>query len=507
MGGIFLAHQEVGEPTGAATTTYNRDTWYSFNDWCNDQITQAQADSSRVEIADPDNIVSARLVMSNNGGATWNTYNMTRETAQGNWWGIKSPTALTVPGAVLRYYYSATDGVGTTSTYPSGAPDAYYEYSLLPTRLPASHDDLLLVDKHGRRVPGESRFYLHSSEYYYREALGILGYEWDVYDVEVPSGTTVQSNGPDSSLYKYYDSQIWWFSDFDAFTIKRVDQKRLIDWLSVASETNDRNLLIAGNDVAFELMESGAETLGFFETWLASDYIETSVGPVNVDSVPGLVDDTGGYVFLDDEGILQGGCPILQQFDVIDAMVGTDAEVAVDYVKADCTTQRPAGTAYTHPTLGYQTVMLGFDVCYLMDGEVCGANNYTPEGYHKSGIAQRVNLIGNIMDYFAYAPTTDPTGVPDGLKNELSYAYPNPFNPVTKIAYSIREAGPTTIEVYNMAGKVVRTLLSTELEAGASGFVVWDGTSDGGQKCASGVYFYRLNAPGYTETQKMVMLK
>jgi hypothetical protein len=146
-------------------------------------------------------------------------------------------------------------------------------------------------------------------------------------------------------------------------------------------------------------------------------------------------------------------------------------------------------------------------MCYIMDGEVCGSGNYTPEGYHKSGIAQRVNLLENIMEYFEFTPTGDATGVHDGLKNELSYAYPNPFNPVTKIMYSIREAGPTTIEVYNVAGKVVRTLLSTELEAGASGFVVWDGTGDNGEKCASGVYFYRLNAPGYTDIQKMVMLK
>jgi hypothetical protein len=122
---------------------------------------------------------------------------------------------LTVPGAVLWYYYSATDGVGTTSTHPSDAPDAYYEYSLLPTRLPASREDILLVDKHGRRVPGETRGYAHTSEYYHREALDILGYEYDVYDVEVPSGTTMQSNGPDTSMYKYYDTQVWWCADFD----------------------------------------------------------------------------------------------------------------------------------------------------------------------------------------------------------------------------------------------------------------------------------------------------
>jgi flagellar hook assembly protein FlgD len=94
-----------------------------------------------------------------------------------------------------------------------------------------------------------------------------------------------------------------------------------------------------------------------------------------------------------------------------------------------------------------------------------------------------------------------------GAKNVLSHAYPNPFNPVTKIAYSVKEAGPVTIEVYNVAGKVVRTLLETEVDAGAAGFVVWDGANDGGEKCASGVYFYRIAAPGFTESHKMIMLK
>jgi hypothetical protein len=94
-----------------------------------------------------------------------------------------------------------------------------------------------------------------------------------------------------------------------------------------------------------------------------------------------------------------------------------------------------------------------------------------------------------------------------GGKNELSNAYPNPFNPVTKIAYSVKEAGPVSIEVFNVAGRVVRTLLDTEVDAGASGYVVWDGMNDGGEKCASGVYFYRIAAPGFTESHKMIMLK
>ncbi|MCK4680359.1 T9SS type A sorting domain-containing protein, partial [bacterium] len=83
----------------------------------------------------------------------------------------------------------------------------------------------------------------------------------------------------------------------------------------------------------------------------------------------------------------------------------------------------------------------------------------------------------------------------------------NPFNPVTKIAYSVKEAGPVTIDVYNVAGKVVKTLLDTEVEAGAAGYVVWDGRAESGERCASGVYFYRIAAPGFTTSRKMIMLK
>jgi len=249
---------------------------------------------------------------------------------------------------------------------------------------------------------------------------------------------------------------------------------------------------------------------------MASEYVQNYVGPTDVDSVPGLIDVDGGWDFMtvdselgtDGEAIIEAACPILHYFDVVDAQAGSDAEVVANYIKADCSTELPAGVAYTHPTMGYQTVNLGFDIPYIMDGQFCAARgNYTPEGYFKTGVADRTNLLKNIMLYFEKDPTADPTGVVDGMKNELSHAYPNPFNPVTKIAYSIREAGPATIEVYNIAGKVVRTLLDTELEAGVSGYVVCDGTNDGGEKCASGVYFYRLNAPGFTETQKMVMLK
>jgi len=510
--GIFLNRQRVGIPSGDAGTTWNYSTWTRLHDWYQEQLADALGDTNAViNVKDDDDIVAVTLYADN--GTTSSSYACTRVTAEGNDWRVPSPTNEIVPGAIIHYWFEAEDGVGNTDLQPSTAPDNYYEFSILPITATVSDPGVLLVDKHGRRTPSAARDYFHSSEYFYREMLGILGYEWDTYDVEVPSGSTDQSNGPDSAAFKYYDTQIWFTNEFDAYTIKAPDQNNLISWLNQATTLGkERNLLITGNDWGKELEEVGKETLGFYETWLASDYISNAVGVVTTDSVPGLKEKAGGYTFMDyddGEAILRGACPQIHYYDVVQHDPNfAGAETALEYERLDAATFG-AGVAYTHATAGYQTVNLGFGMEFIADGTVGGgAGNYTAEGYFKVGVEDRVNLMGNIMSYFAETPTNPPTGVEDGvIGNKLSHAYPNPFNPVTKIAYSVKEAGPVTIEVYNVSGKVVRTLLDTEVDSGASGFVVWDGTNDGGEKCASGVYFYRIAAPGFEQSNKMIMLK
>jgi hypothetical protein len=507
MGGIFVNRTKVGIPSGDAGTQFNRDTWSRYNDWFVEQMADALADTGRIEVSDDDGIAEVLVIATNDGGTTWESYACAKEDPEepeSNWWLTPPPVNQMEPGAEIYYYYSATDTLGNTALYPEGAPTDLYEFSILPISATVSEPGMLLVDKHGRRMPGEDRNYNHTSEYYYKEMLTILGYDYEVYDVEVPSGTNEQSHGPDTMGYKYYDTQLWIFNEFNSYTAERFDQRNLIDWLNESGEGKERNLLFTGNDVGYELMDAGTETLGFYETWLATSYLDDAVGSVLTDSCPTVRDHAGGNDFMTyDDGscMLMGGCPSLNFFDVIEPRAGVvGAETVVDYIKAD-TSVRPAGVAYTHSTLGYQTVNLGFGMEFMMDSSL-------PSGYYQTGIWDRQDFMQNILDYFGKTPDGPGTGVVDGgLKNALSHAYPNPFNPVTKIAYSVKEAGPVSIEVYNVAGKVVRSLLSEELEAGASGYVVWDGRGDDGEKCASGVYFYRIAAPGFSESHKMVMLK
>ncbi|HUV29634.1 MAG TPA: T9SS type A sorting domain-containing protein [Acidobacteriota bacterium] len=89
---------------------------------------------------------------------------------------------------------------------------------------------------------------------------------------------------------------------------------------------------------------------------------------------------------------------------------------------------------------------------------------------------------------------------------ELSQNYPNPFNPATTIEYSLRKRGHVTIDVFNVLGQKVRTLVNREEPAG-SYTITWNGTDTNGKSVATGLYFYRFQAGDHVETKKMLLLK
>jgi len=505
-GGIFLNRQRVGIPTGDAGTVWETDTWNTFADWYIEQLPEALLDTMHIGVEDEDGIASVTLMASNDRGATWSSYTCRHENYESQWWYAPPPATEMTVGSEIWYYFEAIDGVGNTAIWPENAPDHHLEMSILPIHGSVADPGLLLVDKHGRATPGEHRDYSTLSEDYFTEALDVLGFEYDVFDVAVPSGS-IKSEGPDTCGMKYYDTQIWFTNEFNNYTILRSDQRNLITWLSEASAGRERNLLLTGNDIGKELIEDGDDTLGFYTDWLAVEYLENSVGPVLVDSLPGLQDFAGGFDFMtydDRQCILRGACPELLYFDVIQPNPGVDgAELVAEYVKADLTT-RPAGVAYTD-TSGYQAVTLGFGMEFMSDALL-------PTGHYASGASDRVDLMANIMEYFQKAPTGPGTGTPDAstFVNRLAQARPNPFNPRTTIAYSIAGPGHVTLRVYDLAGRVVRTLVNRDVEPGEHK-VVWDGTTDTGRRAASAVYFAKMEIAGdsgaFRAARKLVLLK
>jgi hypothetical protein len=88
----------------------------------------------------------------------------------------------------------------------------------------------------------------------------------------------------------------------------------------------------------------------------------------------------------------------------------------------------------------------------------------------------------------------------------LSQNHPNPFNPVTTIEFSLEASGRTRLQVFDVRGHLVSTVVNELLTAGKYERQ-WNGRTDSGRKVASGVYTYRLETPTSTETKRMLLLK
>jgi hypothetical protein len=122
-----------------------------------------------------------------------------------------------------------------------------------------------------------------------------------------------------------------------------------------------------------------------------------------------------------------------------------------------------------------------------------------------------IGSLANLRYVLAY-PNNYPTDAPDEGGEELpdrfslSQNYPNPFNPTTVIKFSLPTRSEVSLEVFNVLGQKVKSLVNGELPAGEHS-VTWDGTDRSGNREPSGVYFYRLKAGNYVQSRKMVLVR
>ena len=102
-----------------------------------------------------------------------------------------------------------------------------------------------------------------------------------------------------------------------------------------------------------------------------------------------------------------------------------------------------------------------------------------------------------------------PTSAEDNvtaLVTALKGIYPNPFNPETNISFSLKQDGKVTLDIYNVLGQKVRTLVDTNLKAG-NHTIRWDGKDSNNRGVSSGIYFLKMQAGSYGKTSKMVLMK
>jgi hypothetical protein len=95
---------------------------------------------------------------------------------------------------------------------------------------------------------------------------------------------------------------------------------------------------------------------------------------------------------------------------------------------------------------------------------------------------------------------------PYPLKKLEARAYPNPFRPVVTIEYSVPDAGPVSICILDLEGRIVRVLQKREKAAGTYS-VVWDGKDGRGVRLASGKYYYQVASNTHLTTRNLILLK
>ena len=119
--------------------------------------------------------------------------------------------------------------------------------------------------------------------------------------------------------------------------------------------------------------------------------------------------------------------------------------------------------------------------------------------------APAATMYADLIVGFAADVDDEPLGLPNTV--ELAQNYPNPFNPSTQISFTLSASAGVRLDVFNLQGRLVRTLLDGPAGAGTT-TVTWDARSDNGNQVGSGVYFYRLRADGVnSQTRKMILLK
>jgi len=136
------------------------------------------------------------------------------------------------------------------------------------------------------------------------------------------------------------------------------------------------------------------------------------------------------------------------------------------------------------------------------DDYTWGSFVQTPS-YHPTNDGGRTMFMELLIDFNGGASDDPSSPAP---VNVLHQNYPNPFNPSTTISFDLPRAGQVRLDVFNVKGQLVKTLINGNLGMGRTS-VIWDGTDADGQGVNSGLYFYRLNGAGINQTRRMMLVK
>ncbi len=431
-------------------------------------------------------------------------------------WAFDLPdTGTLFPGDVLHYYIRAGDDVAGDvqySTMPADIsgfgdfsdPLAYNSTHVIHA-LPTIDDDgfggfttpgVLFWNDFADRG-GEGEWYGSFNN------LGMKsGVDYDIYYTNGPSSGVGNGIGGRTSglALEFYSDMIYTAGDLGVNTLSNGDFENdpgddisaMINWMSAGN----KDLFLTGDDVASDLgINAGATGDVFLETVMGLNVTTNNVRSfIGNQTAPLVLAVAGNLVFENlNSWIAYGGCRGINTFDGVTVRAG-----AMRLAEFSDPNENPGQYVYSAATLNvYNTtnriVSMPYDLMYI----------YTASG-GTGGLSARAQVLSDVLDFFGVAGSVLPTPVLPS-KSFAASNYPNPFNPSTKISYTIKAAGHLTLKVYNVRGELVKTLIDGNVTA--SDFVMWDGSNNQGSNVSSGVYFYEARMGNDVVVNKMALVK
>ncbi len=292
---------------------------------------------------------------------------------------------------------------------------------------------------------------------------------------------------------------------------EKIDQVTWFrNWLSQAStsEAGFATLWILGSNVmqgspTSPLLNSDMGVL------LATADQGLSLNP-EVDGVTSFTFDQGVSQltadFTDDDFGLKGGCPTIRNYD---GLAPSGTAVVTHRYRSPVTQALGDGAIVMNQndSESWNTIMQShpwFDIV--------GISGAAPVPSQPTEALLLEILNGTLpVDCLEGLDPTD-TGDPAAeisvpIQNRLHQNVPNPFNPVTTVRFDLSHSGHVSLLVYDVAGRLVRRLIDEPPSAGRNHRKDWDGMDEKARPVAGGVYFYRLETAGFSETRKMIVLK
>ena len=453
-------------------------------------------------------------------GTDWAVFRMdsavwTDGTIMPDWYCIDLNDNLFEPGDTVLYFFGADgddtpdsgdesywhrtlngQGGGNATADISEAASSPCEFTILPAGGFNRGGNVLYVDDTDDRG-GPAQLFFDSAF----DMLGIRDLV-DRYDVLAPSsvvGNSLASRVKDniSQIIDNYRTIIWNSGSLSAGTVGdgTGNPEKSDDWglLYQFLNTSDKGpgLYLSGDGLAEEWWtQAGPSAIQTRSAYMTFNLLDGS--HIHHGEATSPILTATGTAFVPDVLVAYGGCPLINDFDVL-APAGL-ALTEFPYPNSGdgaVISQQTTNAANQTATV----ILSGFSYHTIRDAVV----DFPPARVeHLRDILIKIGTI-----------VPDATGVEPGPQyaNSLSNNYPNPFNPVTTIKYGIKERAHVSLKVYNAAGQLVRTLIDEVQAPGEVKPVEWDGGNNAGQTVSSGVYFYKLVTKNFSQTKKMVLLK